>query len=88
MAIIPRGTVMRVAMPNQKESKLRENQLIYLRFAGRSKKDSEGWSNVSNGLWAHSRAMAASMPELIEIDLELKRVRLTPAGMTVLDYLA
>ena len=79
--------MMRVAMPSRNRSKLTENQSTYLRLARRSDKDSEGWSNVSDGLWAHSQAMAASMPELIEIDLELRRVRLTPTGTIVLDYL-
>jgi hypothetical protein len=67
-------------------SKITDIQKNMLRLIERSPATEGGWRQVKgDAIW--KLVIKHSHPELTELDHELKRVRLTPAGMTVIKYL-
>ena len=65
---------------------LNENQRSFLRLVNRSLKGEE-WAKVSDTLWRFAQEKQAEMPELVAIDKEGMRVKLTEKGQTVLAYM-
>lgn len=66
---------------------LSENQAIFLKLVLRSPDVGEGWRNVSRAVWKIIEEQAESLPELIEIDKDTFRLRLTKEGQIVVRYL-
>ena len=56
----------------------------FLRLIGRSPDRGDGWRSVSAVCWPLVEQFGT--PELLEIDKENSRVRLTADGVTVLEY--
>jgi len=65
--------------------KITKNQGIMLELIYRSPDSGHGWRQVSNMLWRH--VLDQSHPDLTEFDHDLKRVRFTSEGNTVMKYL-
>lgn len=63
-------------------SKLNDEQKNLMRLYGRSKKDQDGWAAVSEQLWPWISKNA--MPEMF--DIGDKKIRLTEAGKTILEF--
>jgi len=67
------------------DGKITENQGIMMKLIYRSPDLGNGWRQVSNPLWRH--VLDQSHPDLTEIDHDLRRVRFTPEGDTIMRYL-
>jgi hypothetical protein len=63
-------------------SKLSDQQKNMLRLYERSRKDAEGWANVSDTVWPLVEQYA--IPEMFEI--QGRRIRATEAGKAVLMF--
>lgn len=59
------------------------NEKVFLQLLLRSPDRGEGWRTVSDVLWPLVQDF--SKPEFVEVGD--KRVRLTPTGLTICDYL-
>ena len=68
--------------------KLEDSQKNILRLAGRSKRDAEAFSKVSDVLWPLVSSAAATMPELLVCEHigNSGRVKLTPEAEILLKY--
>lgn len=66
---------------------LSENQTIFLKLVLRSSDAGDGWRNVSRVVWNVIKEQAESLPDLIEIDKDTFRLRLTKEGQIVVRYL-
>jgi hypothetical protein len=64
---------------------LAEKDRNFLRLVIRSPDRGDGWRSVSSHCWPLVEAFTAE--ELLEVDAEGGRVRLTEKGMTVAEYL-
>jgi hypothetical protein len=65
---------------------LTQDQKDMLRLINRSTDSGDGWRGpLREYMW--ELVESRSHPELMELDYENKRVRLTPDGLTVLRYL-
>ena len=62
-----------------------EYQKNMLRLIARSADTGGGWRPVSNDLW--NLVLDQAHPDLTELDHENMRVRFTPKGITVMEYL-
>ena len=56
----------------------------FLKLLARSPDRGDGWRNVSKLCWQLVEAFGT--PELLEIDAENRRVRLTAAGQAVVEF--
>lgn len=62
-----------------------DQQKSLLHLIVRTRDIGDGWRQVSETLW--SVVSANAVPELVELDVELKRVRLSPEGTIVMRWL-
>ena len=62
-----------------------EYQKNMLRLIERSADTGDGWRPISNALW--NLVLDQAHPDLTELDHENMRVRFTPKGITVMEYL-
>ncbi len=57
-----------------------------LRLIERSKDIGDGWRQCSQRLWPAITTEAAKLEELVELDKENQRIRITAAGKTLLKW--
>lgn len=65
-----------------RKSKLTKQQLNFVHLVARSLKG-EDWAAVSDQLWEWTKKMQKGMPELVEIHLTERKVRLSHDGHVV-----
>lgn len=65
-------------------SKLDQDQKNLINLYARSKKDADGWANVSNQLWPWISEKA----EVDFFEMKEQRIRLTEVGKVLLKYMA
>lgn len=63
-------------------SKLDQDQKNLINLYARSKKDDDGWANVSNQLWPWISTKA----EPVFFEIQAQKIRLTEAGKVLLKY--
>jgi hypothetical protein len=66
-------------------TKITDQQKSLLHLIVRTRDIGDGWRQVSDTLWGVVSANA--VPELMELDVELKRVRLSPEGIIVMGWM-
>lgn len=62
-----------------------DNSRSFLKLLLRSPDRGDGWRAVSEGVWPLVTGFKEQ--ELLELDTDAKRVRLSPSGQTVAEYL-
>lgn len=67
-------------------SKLNESDKEIMKLIQRSPDQGDGWRTVSSMLWKPV-IVSFTQKELLEIDEENQRVRLSPKGIIVADYI-
>jgi hypothetical protein len=68
--------------------KLTDNQAIFIKLLLKSPDRGDGWRSVSTVMWKHTKEKAAETPDLLELDDDGMRVRLTDKGQVIAEYLA
>lgn len=66
-------------------TKLSDEQKSFFALILRSPDIGDGWRQSSDMLWPHIQKWAH--PDLTELDEENKRIRFTPEGLLVLQYI-
>lgn len=68
--------------------KLLPYQVSFLKLIQRSKDVKEGWRQCSDTVFEKiAIPFKKEIPELVELDLQNRRIRFTEIGQTVIDYL-